>query len=189
MAGTQREVLAAGKYLKLVKEGCWEFADRTRGIRAVAIIAVTPQQELVLTEQYRVPVGQRVIDLPAGLVGDEPGQEDEDEELAARRELLEETGFTAETWKKMICGPTTAGMASELVTFYLATEARQQGVGGGVEHEEINVHVIPLQQSMDWLNRAAHTGKLIDVKTYFAAAWLAAEQTGGRERRMEERNI
>jgi len=166
------EVLAEGKYLKLVKAGCWEYADRTRGIRAVAIVAVTRNQELILTEQFRVPIGKPVIDLPAGLVGDEAGQEDEADELAARRELLEETGFEARTLKPIVSGPTTAGMATEIVTIYLATGVRQVNAGGGVTGEEIQVHVVPLTKVMSWLKRSARDGKLIDVKTHFAAAWL-----------------
>lgn len=170
----RKQILGNGKYLKLVKEGTWEFADRGK-IRAVAIIPMTRNGELVLTEQYRVPVKANVIDVPAGLVGDDPGFENEPEEQAARRELLEETGYQARTMKRLVCGPTTAGMASELVTFYLAKGLRKVADGGGVESESIQVHVVPVDQVMKWLRRAERQGKLIDLKTYFAASWLASE--------------
>lgn len=181
MTESHPEILAEGKYLKLIKQGTWEYADRTRGIRAVAVLAVTADRELVLTEQFRVPVGRMVIDLPAGLVGDAPGEEEELMEIAAQRELLEETGFSSDNWTLLVMGPTTAGMASELVAFYLATDARRVAQGGGVEGEQIQVHCIPLERIMTWLKQQEKLGVLIDVKTYFAAAWLAARNSGNRQ--------
>lgn len=171
-----KQILAKGKYLSLIKEGTWEYADRGANISAVAIIPLTRNGELVLTEQYRVPIKANVIDLPAGLVGDEASFENEPEEEAARRELLEETGFQARSMKRLISGPTSAGMATETVTFYLAKGVRKVAEGGGIESESILVHVVPVDQIMKWLRRAERQGKRIDVKTYFAASWLVAEQ-------------
>ncbi|WP_437186330.1 NUDIX hydrolase [Planctomicrobium sp. SH668] len=169
------EIMAEGKYLKLLKQGDWEYVDRTRGIRAVAIIAITPKNELVLTEQYRVPLDGMVFDLPAGLVGDEPGSENEAEELAAHRELVEETGYQATTLLRVISGPTSAGMATEQVTFFLARDVHKVGNGGGVAGESIQVHLVPLNDCTAWLLAQTTKGKLVDVKTFFAAAWLKAE--------------
>jgi len=169
----QREILAEGKYLKLVKEGTWEYAERTRGIRAVAIVALTRKGEMIFTEQYRVPCKCRVIDLPAGLVGDEPGCEHEPELEAARRELLEETGFIAETFEKLVCGPTTAGLASERVTFYMAENCDRVASGGGVAGEEIQIHLVPASEALGWMREVEKEERQIDVKTWFAAAWMA----------------
>jgi ADP-ribose pyrophosphatase len=174
MAQSAKKVLAAGKYLRLIKEGSWEYADRTRGSGAVVVIALTRARELILTEQYRVPIGRRVIDLPAGLVGDEPGSEDEDVVLAARRELLEETGYEAKRFKLLISGPTTSGMATEQVHFYLARGVRKVASGGGTGQEEIQVHLVPLREVSAWLRKQARSGTAVDVKTFFAASWLAA---------------
>src|SRR5690348_10951568 len=91
----ERRVLAEGKHLRLVQEGRWEYADRPKAKGAVVLVAITDERQLLLTEQFRVPVGRRVIELPAGLVGDVEGQEAEELEAAARRELLEETGYQA----------------------------------------------------------------------------------------------
>ncbi|WP_437225229.1 NUDIX hydrolase [Planctomicrobium sp. SH661] len=176
MTQPHREILAKGKYLTLVKEGHWEYVDRTRGIRAVAIIALTRNNELILTEQYRFPLKKQVIEVPAGLVGDEPGFEDELEELAAHRELVEETGYSVRKLKRIASGPTSPGMATETLSYYLGKGARKVGNGGGVDGEDIQVHVVPVSKVAAWLKRAERSGKLVDVKTHFAAAWLAAAQ-------------
>jgi ADP-ribose pyrophosphatase len=178
MAQSGKNVLAEGKYLRLIKEGNWEYADRTRGLGAVAVIALTGDGKLILTEQYRVPIGNRVIDLPAGLVGDDPGAENEEYILAAQRELLEETGYQARSLKWLISGPTTSGMATEQVHFYLARGARQVGPGGGTEHEDIQVHLVPLARVTSWLRKQHRKGTAVDVKAFFAASWLAV--SGGK---------
>ena len=57
-----------GRFLRVIQEGRWEYADRVKTSGAVAIVAVTEDARLVLTEQYRIPMGKRVIELPAGSV-------------------------------------------------------------------------------------------------------------------------
>src|SRR3954468_22064076 len=99
-----KTVLYSGKFLSLVKEGRWEYADRVSATGAVVIVAVTSEQNLLLVEQYRIPVHQRTIELPAGIVGDEPGKSDESYVEAAKRELLEETGFTAKGIETLTIG-------------------------------------------------------------------------------------
>src|SRR4051794_7804257 len=87
--------LHTGKFLALVKEGQWEYAERTNATGAAIIVAVTDEQKLLLVEQYRIPVHVRTIELPAGIIGDDPGNGDEAHAEAARRELAEETGYEA----------------------------------------------------------------------------------------------
>lgn len=176
MAERSKKTLARGKYLELVREGHWEYAHRVRGIGATAIIAVTSDQQLILTEQYRIPLGRRVIDLPAGLVGDLHGEENEDFELSAKRELLEETGYQARRLKFLFAGPTSPGMTTEIVHFYLAREARKVGDGGGDDAEDIQVHLVPLEKAYRWLKRRARTQVLIDPKTIMALAVLDRER-------------
>ena len=83
------EVLGRGRFLRLVRRRDWEMVERAGVREIVVLVAVTPAGELLLVEQYREPVAATVIELPAGLVGDEPGREGEVMEEAARRELLE----------------------------------------------------------------------------------------------------
>src|SRR5688572_18561755 len=94
--GGKGRVLAQGKYLSLIDENGWEYVRRDGATGVVLIVAITDDRRLVLVEQFRTSVHRRVMELPAGLVGD--GADDAEESLvvAARRELLEETGFEAE---------------------------------------------------------------------------------------------
>ena len=89
------ETLGEGRFLRLQKRNGWEFVERV-AVRGVAVlIAVTAADELVLVEQYREPVRAKMIELPAGLVGDEPAFSGESLLAAANRELEEETGYRA----------------------------------------------------------------------------------------------
>jgi len=182
MTAHRRRVLGAGKYIRLIQEGRWEFAERTLACGAVAIIAVTNENELVLVEQHRVPMGGPTIELPAGLVGDIDGEPTDDWALIARRELLEETGFQARTMKRMTFGPMSAGFSSETVALYLAGGLTRVHAGGGVEHEEIKVHLAPVDRIETWLKRKARAGMHIDQKI-FAGLYFAQRLSlsgGGR---------
>jgi len=88
--------LCEGKHLRLVARRQWEYVERTSASGIVAVLAVTDDPNLILTEQYRLPVDRRVIELPAGLAGDVAGAETEDLISAAQRELREETGHEAQ---------------------------------------------------------------------------------------------
>ncbi|HMC91155.1 MAG TPA: NUDIX hydrolase, partial [Allosphingosinicella sp.] len=87
-----KEQVWEGKYIKVTKQGTWEYVSRTRGVTAAVILAIH-EGHVILVEQYRVPVGARCLELPAGLVGDET--EGEEIAAAAIRELEEETGYRA----------------------------------------------------------------------------------------------
>lgn len=169
-----RQTLFEGQHLRLVREGHWEYADRTRASGAVVIVAVTDDRRLVLTEQYRIPVGRRVIELPAGLVGDVEGAEAEQIEAAARRELLEETGYQAGAMEVLTMGPPSAGLATEIVAFVRATELVRVSSGGGVDHEEIEVHLVPLDDVASWLAQRGRGGVWIDPKI-FAGLYFCLE--------------
>ena len=84
-------ILHTGKFLTLIKAGHWEYVDRVHGKGVALIIGVTTEKKLLLVEQYRIPVHARTIELPAGIIGDEPGDAHESSAAAARRELSEET--------------------------------------------------------------------------------------------------
>ena len=162
----ESKLLWQGKFLRVLKNGRWEYADRIGVTGAVVIVAVTPERRFVLIEQYRIPVGRRVIELPAGIAGDVPGEEDEALANAAQRELLEETGYAASEMARLFEGPPTAGLASEVVTFFKAFNLKKVGRGGGTGHEEIVVHEVELEKVEGWLKRKEAEGLLIDPKVY-----------------------
>jgi ADP-ribose pyrophosphatase len=164
--------LYAGKYLAIVREGSWEYVERRNATGAAIIVAVTPEQKLLLVEQYRIPVQSRTIEFPAGITGDEPGKGDEPQIEAARRELLEETGYSAEQITPLTHGPSSSGLTSEQVSLFLASGLHRVGAGGGVDHEEIMVHEVPLDTVHDWLQAKAQAGVLIEPKVYTGLYFL-----------------
>ena len=166
------EVLAEGRFLRLQRDGHWEYVSRVTASGAVHILAVTPDDELLLVEQHRVPVGTAVFELPAGVVGDEPGREQETPEAAAARELIEETGYAAGDVQRLYTGPSSPGMASEIVTVVRATGLEQVGEGGGIDGENITVHRVALAEVADWLAARVAEGRLIDHKVYAGLFFL-----------------
>ena len=166
---TQRrppETLAEGKFIRLVRQGKWEYAARKGISGIVGIVAVTGGGRLVLVEQERPAVGRRVVELPAGLAGDVEGQADEDLATAARRELLEETGYEADEMREVGEGAASAGMTDEIITLFLARGLRKTGDAKGDGSEDITVHEIPLGDVVPWLAARRAEGVLIDVKVY-----------------------
>ena len=131
------ELLFESRFGRLLRRGRWEFVQRTRASGAVIIVAVTAENCVLLVEQFREPVNCRVIEFPAGIAGDEPGGEDEPLLTAARRELLEETGYEADEWHTAFTGASSAGLTDERATFFIARGLRKVQPGGGVESEEI----------------------------------------------------
>ena len=87
-------------------------------------MAVTNEQKLLLVEQFRVPVDGPVIELPAGLSGD-TDDPNESLQIAAERELLEETGYSAESWTELATVTSSAGMTNEQVTIFRAAELQK----------------------------------------------------------------
>jgi ADP-ribose pyrophosphatase len=168
----ERSQLCAGRFLALVREGHWEYADRLNATGAAIILAVTAERKLLLVEQYRVPCHARTIELPAGIIGDEPEQPRESDSAAARRELLEETGYLAKSIEPLTTGPASSGVTSELVTLFRASSLERTGAGGGVAHEAIMVHEVPLAEVHEWLAQKARTGVLVDPKVYAGLYFL-----------------
>lgn len=159
-------VVAQGKHLRLMRVGTWEYVERANISGIVGIIAVTDDGKLLLVEQYRPPVGKNVIELPAGLAGDVRGQEDEGLLAAARRELLEETGYEAAEMILLPSGPVSAGLSTEVVTMVRATKLRKVASGGGDASERITVHEVPLAEVVSLLGQMEASGRLVDLKVY-----------------------
>lgn len=171
------ELIYEGPWLRMLRRGRWEYVERTtgRGL-AVMVIALTPAGELLLVEQFRVPLQARAIELPAGLVGD---HDDADTLLAAaQRELIEETGWRAGTLEVLLTGPTSAGMSNERIAYVRATGLQRVGDGGGVDGEDITVHAVPLDRVPAWLQARTAEGCEIDLKLW-GGLWLARRQPDG----------
>ena len=157
------ETLYAGKFLNMVREGQWEYCERVNQTGAVMVFACTPEGKVLLVEEFRPPIGCRSICFPAGLSGDEGPESDLS---AARRELLEETGYEAEHVEYLFTGPSSPGLTSESLSFFLATGLRKVAAGGGVDNENILVHEAPLEDIDAWLAAQIAAGKAIDPRIY-----------------------
>lgn len=168
--------LYRGRYLDLMQRGHWEYVERHNCEGAVIVVPLTDEGKVILLEQYRAPMSRRVIEWPAGLVNDLEENRGEDWENAARRELLEETGYEAAQWKPLVRGPTSPGMSSEIIVMYLAQGLRKKGPGGGDHHEDIVVHEILLDEVDDWLSRQEAEGRPVDPKVYAGLYFLKKGQ-------------
>jgi ADP-ribose pyrophosphatase len=171
------ETVYEGKWLRLKKRGRWEFAERTNaGGMAVIIVAATPEGNLLFVEQDRIPVEGKTIEMPAGLVGDiEAG---ESIELAASRELLEETGWQASHIDLLMVGPTSSGMSNERVAFVRARGLVRVHAGGGDDSEQILVHEVPIAEAPAWLAAKMAEGYQLDAKLW-AGLWLLDRNPDG----------
>jgi ADP-ribose pyrophosphatase len=174
---TDARTVYEGKYLRMVVRGHWEYVERTHADgMAVIIIAVTPDDDVLFVEQYRVPLQRRTIEMPAGLVGDDvAGDTLED---AAKRELIEETGWEAGRVQVLMTGPTSSGMSSERIAFVRATQLTRVGAGGGVAGEDITVHAIPRAEAPAWLMRKSREGFEVDLKLW-AGLWMIDHNPDG----------
>ena len=162
--------ICEGKRVLLLDRDGWEFVERKKGKEAVAVIALTDDNRVILTEQHRKPVDARVIDWPAGLVGDE--DDSSDPAQTARKELKEETGYECESVELLARGPSSPGITSEIVSLYRAVGVRKVGKGGGVEGEDITVHAVPLDSIEQWLEKQSNDGKLVDLKLWSGLHFL-----------------
>ncbi len=151
-----------GKYIRIVRDGSWEYVQRVGGVRAVVILA-EHDGRLVIIEQPRVPLGGRMsVELPAGLVGDEDPNATVEE--TAVKELEEETGFTAGRIELLGEFFSSPGMVSESYTLVRAHELVKTGDGGGNEHEQIEVHLVAREDVASFIAGKRAEGAAIDTK-------------------------
>ncbi len=168
------EIMWEGRFITAKRRGRWEYVSRARGIGAAVILAVDDDDHVILVDQYRVPLGARCIELPAGLVGDESA--DETAADSAARELEEETGYRAANMRE--CGRffSSPGMVSESFTLFRASGLEKVGDGGGTPGEDIVVHRVPVAGIAEWIAARQTEGFAIDVKLLLllGAQWLRA---------------
>jgi ADP-ribose pyrophosphatase len=155
------EIVWQGKWIVAKRQGKWEYVSRARGIQAAVIVAID-DGHVLLVEQYRVPLGRRCLELPAGLIGDD---HDGDTALdAARRELEEETGYRAAHVEDLGYFHSSPGMVTEGFTLVRATGLSKVGEGGGIGDEEIVVHRVALDGIAAFVAAKRAEGLAVDVK-------------------------
>lgn len=160
-ADTPEETVWQGRFIAARKRGRWEYVSRTRNISAAVIVAVD-DGHVLLVEQYRVPLGRKCLELPAGLIGDE--NEGEAVEIAAARELEEETGYRPSGMTDLGYYYSSPGMVSEGFTLLRAEGLEKVSDGGGVEGENIVVHRVRLAEIPAFVAAKRAEGFGIDVR-------------------------
>jgi len=155
-----------GRYLSLREIDDWEYATRPNATGVVGIFAMTAQNEVIFVEQYRRPMQARVLEICAGLIGDEPEFAGESLEDCARRELLEESGYETPEMTHLISSPTSAGMTNEITHLFYANRCVKVAQGGGVAGENITTHLVPAAEVAEFISSALSRGLLVDFKIH-----------------------
>jgi ADP-ribose pyrophosphatase len=129
---------------------------------AVIILAQLDDGQVVLERQFRYPVRRHLIELPAGRI-----ESGEDPLLTAQRELLEETGYVAREWKRLMAVHACIGYSNERIEFYqasgLSLQRRQLDDG-----EFLDVFTLPLADALALVDN----GEITDTKTMLGLFWL-----------------
>jgi ADP-ribose pyrophosphatase len=170
-------VLHQGRYLTF-RIDTIERADGSRAERdvaghpgAVAILAIDPDGEVLLVRQFRSPAGRVLLEIPAGTLDVDPATGAvEDHALAARRELEEETGYRAASWRHLTSFWTAPGFATELMHLWLATDLRPADGDrlGPDEDEHLRLDRLPIRDAI----AAAERGEIADAKSLVGLLWL-----------------
>ena len=168
----KEEILYQGNWLNFCKKNGHEYIKRKKCSGIAIIIAVNKDNKIILTEQYRIAVNSFVLELPAGLAGDEAGKEDESILEAAKRELLEETGYQAKSMIKVTQCPVSPGLSNEIITFFYTDDIVKKHKGGGNENENITVHEVSLNELDEYIEQSINKDLLIDSKIYIAQFFI-----------------
>lgn len=135
---------------------------------AVVILPVFDNGDILLERQFRYPLHRTFIELPAGK--NEPG---EDTLATGQRELLEETGYRAESWTKLITLHPCIGYSDEAIDLYLARDLQYQGAHLDAE-EFLETFRLPLDAALERVRR----GEITEVKTIIGLFWADRIQRG-----------
>ena len=164
-----------------------DTVERTDGSRAerevvghpgaVAILAIDEVDRVLMVRQYRAPAGRILLEIPAGTLDVDGGGAIEDPDLAAPRELEEETGYRAGSLRLLTSFWTAPGFATELMHLYLATDLRPADDArlGPDEDERLELERVPLGDAI----AAVERGEIADAKSILALLWLDRLRRGG----------
>jgi ADP-ribose pyrophosphatase len=178
----ETRTLHRGRYLDFRIETV-ERADGSRATRdivghpgAVAIVAVDEADRLLVVRQYRVPARAVLLELPAGTLDVDDDGRIEDPDLAARRELEEETGYRAGRWERVASFWTAPGFATELMHLYLADDLLPADDRLEPEDDErLELIRLPLDEAI----AAVEHGAIADAKSLVGILWLARRRAAG----------
>jgi len=172
----ERRLIHRGRYLEF-RVDTIERADGSRGTRdvvghpgAIAVLALDDQGRLLLVRQWRIPAERAMLEIPAGTLDVHDGVT-EDPDVAARRELEEETGSRAGSWRKLAEFWTAPGFASELMHLYLATgltSATGDDRLAPDEDERLELSRVTVDEALALVDR----GEISDAKTILGVLWL-----------------
>ena len=181
----ESEVLHRGRYLEF-RVDTIERADGSRATReiaghpgAVAILAIDDEDRVLLVRQFRIAAGRALLELPAGTLDkDAATGRIEDPDVAAARELEEETGYRAGHWEHLGSFWTAPGFATELMHLYEASDLRPAHADrlGPDEDERLELERLPVPEAIE----AAERGDIADAKSLvglYRLAWRRATAT------------
>jgi ADP-ribose pyrophosphatase len=166
----EKKIVWEGKFIRFVlikyidSSGTireWESFERVNCKGIVAVVSVTDNKEVLLIRQFRPPVNGYVIEFPAGL-----NDKGDTLQEAARRELLEETGYTAKKMVFLTEGPLSSGASGEILTAYLANGLEFKGVGKRDETEDIELLKVPIKEVESRLSALRSEGNYVDLKIF-----------------------
>ncbi len=166
------EVEWEGRFLRVMRQGRWEYVGRRGDVHAVVILA-EHDGCIIMVEQERVPLGRRCLELPAGLVGDE---DDKGVEETAIKELEEEAGYRATRIERLGEFVSSPGMTSEGFTLVRAHGVSKIGDGGGTAHEDIEVHLVERERVADFVAQRRAAGVAVDAKMLLLLAGALLDQ-------------
>lgn len=179
-----RRIVHKGSYLEF-RIDTVERADGSRATRdiaghpgAVAIVALDDQGRVALVRQWRLPADDALLEVPAGGLDVHDDGSKEDPELAARRELEEETGLRAETWEHLTTFYTAPGFTDEIMHLFLARDLTPAHPGerlGPDEDERLILSWLPWREAV----AAVERGEIRDAKSIVGLLWLARLETRG----------
>jgi ADP-ribose pyrophosphatase len=181
------KTIYSGKYLTF-RIDTVERTDGSRAERevvghpgAVAILAVDDAERVLMVRQYRAPAARILLEIPAGTLDIDPDSGAiEDPNLAAPRELEEETGYRAGSLRLLTSFWTAPGFATELMHLYLATDLRPADDNriGPDEDERLELEHVPVSEALAAIER----GEIADAKSILGLLWLDGLRRGNAGR-------